>query len=56
MAGCGWLWMVAGDRRWSHDLVVLIYIIIDNYNKPLIIFQQLDAYLNEPIKIDEFTR
>ena len=30
-----------------------IYIIIDNNYKPLIMFQQADVYLNEPIKIDE---
>ena len=30
-----------------------IYIIIDNNYKPLTMFQQVDVYLNEPIKIDE---
>ena len=33
-----------------------IYIIIGNNYKPLIIFQQADAYLNEPIKIDELIK
>ena len=33
-----------------------IYIIIDNNYKPLIIFQQVNAYLNEQIKIDELIK
>ena len=34
----------------EHPLRVFIYIIIDNNYKPLKIFQQIDVYLNEPIK------
>ena len=30
-----------------------IYILIDNNYKLLIIFQRVNVYLNEPIKIDE---
>ena len=30
-----------------------VYVIIDNNYKPLKIFQKVDVYLNEPIKIDE---
>ena len=30
-----------------------MYIIIDNNYEPLIVFQQVEGYLNEPIKIDE---
>ena len=39
----------------EHPLRV-IYIIIDNNCKPLKIFQQIDVYLNEPIKIDELIK
>ena len=28
----------------------------DNNYKPLVIFQQVDVYLNEPIKIDELIK
>ena len=33
-----------------------IYIIIDNNYKLLIIFQQVDLYLHEPIKIDKLIK
>ena len=39
----------------EHALRV-IYIIIDNNQKLLIIFQQVDVYLNEPTKIDKLIK
>ena len=36
--------------------VFSIDILIDNIYKPLIMFQQVDVYLDEPIKIDELIK
>ena len=38
---------------WNIFKLVWRYFIIDNNDKLLITFQQVDVYLNEPIKIHE---